>query len=433
MRKHFFGGVHPRYNKEMSVKDGEPAAVVPKQVVIPLLQHIGAPCEPLVAVGDSVLMGQKIGDGQGMCVPVHASVSGTVTAIEPRLHPNGQRVNSIVIENDFEDTSVAYVGYDAPTDKLDVDTMLHAIREAGIVGMGGAAFPSNLKALSAMGNVDTIIANACECEPYITSDDTLLRTNPTAVLEGMLLLKRVFEPEHLVIAVEDNKKRAIESLKELLENYPDIELAILPTMYPQGSEKQLIQAVTGREVVPGGLPISVECVVFNVSTFAAIYNAVRGGVPLISRIVTVSGEGVKNPQNFKVRIGTSFEELIEAAGGLTENATRVINGGPMMGAAQSELCVPAIKATNSVLCLEEREHTQLAPCIRCGKCVAACPMHLQPLYLSRFAKAGKAGELKRLNVVDCMECGCCAYSCPSKISLVEHIRLGKKLVKEENK
>ena len=339
MKHLFFGGIHPKYNKEMSTQITTFHSITPKQVVLPMQQHIGAPCSPLVAVGDYVLRGQKIADGEGLCVPVHASVSGTVIAIEPRPHTSGRMVNSIVIENDFQDATVALSGNDLPLEQLDSDYILHAIREAGIVGMGGAAFPGNVKALSAMGNVDTLIANACECEPYITADDSLLRTDPEHVLEGMQILKQVLKPNRAILAVEDNKAEAIAKVNSILKDYPGIELAVLPTRYPQGAEKQLIQALTKREVPPGQLPVSVGCAVFNVSTYAAIYRAVRLGMPLIQRIVTISGEAIAEPQNFIVRIGTPFHDLIEVAGGLHDKTERVISGGPMMGIAQSDLAV----------------------------------------------------------------------------------------------
>ena len=267
MKKHlFFGGIHPKYNKEMSLGVTDFYTITPDRVVIPMQQHIGAPCQPLVNVGDKVLKGQKIGDGEGLCVPVHASVSGTVVAIEPRPHTSGRMVNAIVIENDKQDTEIEFTPLTAALEDLTQDEILYAIREAGIVGMGGAAFPGNVKALSAMGNVDTLIANACECEPYITADDSLLRTAPEQVLEGMTILRQVLKPNRVVLAVEDNKAAAIEKVRSILGNYPGIELAVLPTRYPQGAEKQLIQALTGREVQPGKLPVSVNCAVFNVST-----------------------------------------------------------------------------------------------------------------------------------------------------------------------
>ena len=426
MKHLFFGGIHPKYNKEMSTGITSFQTITPAQVVIPMQQHIGAPCSPLVQVGDHVLLGQKIGDGEGLCVPVHASVSGKVIAIEPRPHTSGRDVLAVVIENDYQNTEMP-----AAIPQTD-DEALHAIREAGIVGMGGAAFPGNVKALSAMGNVDTVIANACECEPYITADDSLLRTEPEHVLEGMMILEGLLHPKQLVLAVEDNKAQAIEKLRKLLPGYPKITLKVLPTRYPQGAEKQLIQSVTGRQVLPGKLPVSVGCAVFNVSTFAAIYRAVRLGIPLTRRIVTVSGEAIETPQNFIVPIGTSFHDLLEAAGGLNEKTERVISGGPMMGFAQSDLTVPVIKATNSVLCLlKDRNGAAENPvCLRCGKCVAVCPMKLQPLYLYRFTNSEQLDQLNRLNLMDCMECGSCAFTCPGKLPLVETFRKGKKLLRE---
>ncbi len=260
----------------------------------------------------------------------------------------------------------------------------------------------------------------------------LLRKSAAEVLEGMMILQRILSPERMVIAIEDNKPAAIETLRTLQKDYPTVEISILPTRYPQGSEKQLIQAVTGREVPPGGLPAHVGCVVFNVSTFAAVRRAVREGMPLIERIVTVTGEGVANPQNFIVRIGTSFEDLIESAGGLDDKTERVLAGGPMMGVSQSDLSAPIVKATNAVLCLhpDKNARSDNSVCLRCGKCVRACPMHLQPLYIHRYADARRVDQLMRLNVTDCMECGSCAFSCPAKLPLVDKCRLGKKLMKE---
>ncbi|MBR4308293.1 MAG: electron transport complex subunit RsxC [Oscillospiraceae bacterium] len=426
MKHLFFGGIHPKYNKEMSTKITEFRTITPKEVVIPLQQHIGTPCSPLVKVGDHVLLGQKIGDGEGLCVPVHASVSGKVLAIETRPHPSLGQALAVVIENDYRDTT--HPG-SIPTN---TEEILDCIRSAGIVGMGGAAFPGNVKALSAIGKVDTLIANACECEPYITADDSLLRTEPEHVLEGMLILKDILKPERVVLAVEDNKVLAIEKLRSLSKSYPDIEIAVLPTRYPQGAEKQLILALTGREVPSGQLPVSINCAVFNISTFAAIYRAVRLGQPLTQRIVTVSGEAIAEPQNFIVRIGTSFHDLVEAAGGLNDRTERVISGGPMMGVAQSDLSVPVVKATNSILCLlkDLNGAAENPVCLRCGKCILACPMKLQPLYLYRFSKAERMEDLKRLHLLDCIECGCCSFTCPGKLPLTETFRKGKKLLRE---
>ena len=432
MKRLFFGGIHPKYNKEMSTGITTYHQITPAQVVIPLQQHIGSPCTPLVKVGDQVLIGQKIGDGDGLCVPVHASVSGKVVAVEPRPHTSGRDVMAIVIENDFQDKEMEKVIPTEPIEEMDQDKILGIIREAGIVGMGGAAFPGNVKALSAMGNVDTLIANACECEPYITADDALLRTNPEQVLTGMKILKQVLKPNRLVLAVEDNKKEAIEKVREIIGEYEGIELAVLPTRYPQGAEKQLIQALTGREIPPGKLPVSVNCAVFNVSTFAAIFRAVCWGMPLTRRIVTISGEAIAEPQNFIVRIGTPFRELVEAAGGLNDKTERVISGGPMMGFAQKDLSVPVVKATNSILCLMKDKNgaAENPVCIRCGKCVEVCPMRLQPLYMYRFEKVQDLEALERLNLLDCIECGSCAFTCPGKLPLVERFRRGKQLLRE---
>ena len=435
MKRLFFGGIHPKYNKEMS-KDVLPFRVItPKQVVIPMVQHIGAPCIPLVQVGQRVLRGTKVGDGDGLCVPVHASVAGTVVAVEPRPHPNGKMVMSVVIENDFTDEAIQVTPCEDPIATLDDDTILHKIREAGLVGMGGAAFPGNIKAMSAMGHIEYLIANACECEPYITADDSLLRTTPQQVLMGMALLQRVLKADHVILAVEDNKQEAIQAIRQLLPQYPGITLQVLPTRYPQGSEKQLIQAVTGRQVPSGKLPVSTGCAVFNVASFAAMYRAVYWGVPLTQRIVTVSGETVKKPQNFIVRLGTPFVDLIEAAGGLTDATERVVSGGPMMGVAQEDLSVPVVKAVNSILCLPHDENgaAENPVCLRCGKCVAVCPMGLQPLYMYRFGLCNDTDALRRLHLTDCMECGSCAYTCPGKLPLVEQFRKGKALLKEEKK
>ncbi len=414
MRSLFFGGIHPAPKKNLSALTAPLQAVTPDYVVIPMQQHIGTPCTPLVSVGDRVCRGQKIGDGEGLCAPVHASVSGEVTAVEPRPHPNGTDVLSVVIENDRQDTAVTL-----PLPEED-EAILQCIREAGIIGMGGAAFPSDVKALSALKEaVDTVIVNACECEPYITADDALMRTAPQAVLDGAMLLHRLLQPTVLVIAVEDNKPEAIAALRGLSNGYPAVTLRTLPTRYPQGGEKQLIQAVTGREVPAGALPMAVGCAVFNVATAAAMWRAVHEGTPLTSRIVTVSGEGVAQPQNLTVPIGTPLRDVIDAAGGLRDGADRVLCGGPMMGVAQRDLTAPVVKATNAILCLPKAAKQTTTNCLRCGRCVTVCPMLLQPLYLYRAAGNGDRDELARLHLTDCIECGCCSYACPARLPLTE--------------
>ena len=411
----FWGGVHPAGRKELSSGAPLEDCPPPREVVIPLLQHIGKPCTPLVKAGDHVDMGQKIGDGEGLCVPVHASVSGTVKAVEPRSHPSGQPHLAVVIENDFQNTYHSAVPPCADTDALDADALIRRIREAGLVGMGGATFPTDIKAN--IGKVETLIANACECEPYITADDALLCTDADRAIRGLRLLRQLLKPRRTVIAIEDNKERAVSILTDKLKQQDEVELVVLPTRYPQGAEKQLIQAVTGRQVPPGHLPFSVGCAVFNAGTVAAVYRAVY--------------EGVKEPKNLIVRIGTPFAQVIEAAGGLTEDACKVLSGGPMMGTAQGELAAPVLKGTNAVLCLTSANPTPERPvCIRCSKCVEVCPMHLQPLYLYRYEAAGNLDALQALHVTDCIECGCCSYTCPGQLPLTERFRAAKQALKE---
>lgn len=434
MKHLFYGGVHPADKKELSAGVPLQKLEKPKQVIIPMSQHIGSPCKPLVAVGDVVKKGQKIGDGEGLCVPVHASVSGKVVAIEPRRHPNGTMVLSVVIENDFQNTLDNTMEPHEDYSTLSTDKIIGIIREAGIVGMGGATFSTSIKS-AVDAKIDTLIANACECEPYITADDMLLRTNPEQVIAGMKIIAQVVKPARMVLAIEENKKEAIKVLKELLKAEKEIELVVLPTRYPQGAERQLIQAITGKEIVPGQLPPSVGCVVFNVATYEATYRAVCLGKPITGRIVTVTGEAVKNPGNFMVPMGMPVEELINAAGGLTEDVWKVINGGPMMGLAQADLATCVIKGSNAILCLSNAQNgeSEDQTCIRCGKCLSVCPTRLQPLYMYAYTKKNDLEGLKRLRVTDCIECGSCAYECPGKLPLVEQFRFGKKLVREGNK
>ena len=430
MSKLFFGGVHPADKKALSAGKGLTAIESPKQVIIPLLQHIGKPCDPLVKVGDYVYFGQKIGDGEGLCVPVHASVSGTVTAIEAMPHTNGGTQMAVVIENDFKDAVCPDIVPFKNPEEITAEELFACIREAGLVGMGGATFPTDVKAISSLKQIDTLIINACECEPYITADDALMIADAKCILDGVALLSRVLTPEKAIIAIEDNKKEAARVMKEQLKDYPGISLQILPTHYPQGAEKQLVKAVTGREVPAGALPRDVRCAVFNVATAEMVHQAVYEGMPLVRRVVTVTGEAVKNPGNYIVPIGTSFKHLIERSGGLTEDVEKVIAGGPMMGRTQETLDVPVIKGVGAVLCLQEQKTVRGTECIRCGKCVEVCPMHLEPLYLYRYGKANRTDLLQSYNLVDCMECGCCSYTCPAKLPLVETFRLGKAALKE---
>ena len=430
MRSKFWGGVHPAGRKELSADIPPTPIAAPAEVAVPLQQHVGKPCSPLVSVGDKVKMGQKIGDGEGMCAPVHASVSGTVIAVEPRPHPNGALCPAVVIANDGQDTYESALSPHPDVSSLGADELIECIREAGIVGMGGATFPTDIKA--SIGKVDTLIANACECEPYITADDVLICTDADRAIRGLEILGRILKPRRTVIAIEDNKARAIAVLKEKLAAKPEVELAVLPTRYPQGAEKQLIQVITGKQVPSGGLPRDVGCAVFNIATCASVERAVVEGEPVLRRIVTVTGPGVKEPRNLLVPIGTSFAQAVEAAGGLTGDVWKVLSGGPMMGRAQADLSASITKGVNAIVVLTQAENgeTEHHSCIRCGKCVTVCPMGLQPLYLYRFSNAGDPVTLRHYNVLDCIECGCCAYTCPGKLPLVAAIRTGKQLVRE---
>ena len=429
MPRSFFGGVHPRGYKELSCN----APLIPfrpKTVAIAMSQHIGAPCKPLVSVGQHVLLGQKIGDGTGLCVPVHASVSGTVVAVEALPHPGGTNVMSVVIENDGRNDLAPGIQPRESIGDLDAQALIEIIHQAGITGMGGAGFPTHVKLSSGLGKVDTVIVNGAECEPYITADDRLMRETPERVAGGLRIIRKILQPERTAIGIEANKPQAIAAMRGVLEE--GVELLALRVRYPQGAEKQLIQSVTGRCVPPGGLPAAVGCAVFNAATCAAIYDAVYEGMPLVRRAVTVTGQAIARPSNFLAPIGTRFDELIEAAGGFACAPYKILSGGPMMGLAQYTTDVMTIKGCNAITCLSEKQRRAEAAqhCIRCGKCVENCPMHLMPLFMHKASAAGKLERLKELNVLDCIECGCCAYGCPAGIPLVQSFRTGKRMLRD---
>ncbi len=429
----FFGGIHPRENKHYA--QHQPLQDFPESnlLVIPMVQHIGAPCQPLVKKGDTVTLGQKIGDGQGLCVPVHSSVSGTVKAVEPRPHTSGTTVMSVVIENDRQDTLCPDI---QPRTREQVaaltpEALMSIIREAGIVGMGGAAFPTHVKLSSGIGKVDTVIVNISECEPYIVADDLLCREYPAQILSGLKLIMKILGLNTAHIAMENNKPAAAKALRQELDPQDSIFLDILPAKYPQGAEKQLIYAVTGREIPSGGLPAAVGCAVFNAATCKAIHDAVYEGMPLVKRIVTVSGDIVMEPKNLLVPIGSSFNELLEAVG-TSENPYKVLSGGPMMGASQYDLAVPVIKGTNAVtiLGIENKYVVEQSRCIRCGKCIDACPMKLMPVLMYKSLQSGNVEEMKAQNLMDCIECGCCAYTCPACVPLVLGFKAGKQHIRD---
>ena len=428
----FFGGVHPNENKWYACDKATVVFPEPDIVVIPMSQHIGAPCKPLVKKGDLVTVGQKIGDNQGLCVPVHASVSGKVKAVENKPHTNGSNVMSVVIENDHQSTLCEDIKprTQEEVDALTKEEIVDIVREAGIVGMGGATFPTYVK-LNGQG-VDTVIVNAGECEPYITSDDRLCREEPVKVIEGLKLVMKVFGIKNGHIGIEDNKPEAAKALRANVCKEDGVTVDVLPAKYPQGAEKQLIYAVTGREVPSGALPAAVGCAVFNAATVKAIYDAVYEGMPLIKRIVTVSGDILMSPKNLLVPIGTSFDALIDACG-FKEAPYKVLSGGPMMGAAQYDLSVPTIKGVNAVTVLGKANKYEVkdSRCLRCGKCIDACPMKLMPVLMYKAMQSSDVQEMKDNNIMDCIECGSCAYTCPAGVPLVQGFRVAKQLIRND--
>ena len=429
----FLGGIHPKENKHYAEHQAVQVFPAPDTLVIPMAQHIGAPCKPLVKKGDLVTMGQKIGDNEGLCVPVHASVSGKVKAVELRPHTNGTMVQSVVIENDHLDTLCPDIQPRTPeqVENLSAQELIAIIREAGIVGMGGATFPTHVKLSSSIGKVDTVVVNASECEPYIVADDRLCQEYPEELISGLLILMKILDVKKAHIGLEDNKPAAAKALRAAIDPKTGVVLDVLPAKYPQGAEKQLVYATTGREIPSGTLPSAVGCAVFNAATCKAVHDAVYEGMPLIRRIVTVSGDILMEPKNLMVPIGTSFDVLSQAAG-RKSNPYKILSGGPMMGAAQFDVSVPVIKGTNAITILGEKNkfHVEVSRCIRCGKCIEACPMKLMPVLMYKAMLSGDLEEVKATHLMDCIECGCCAYTCPGSVPLVQAFRTAKIKVRE---
>ena len=433
----FSGGAHPHDEKHWSCAKVIERMPLPAKVIIPLQQHIGAPADLLVEKGQQVKKGDPLAKASKfVSIPVHSSISGTVTAIEPLPHPLGVNLLSVVIEGDGEDQWNVEPTEDPGYLNLDAKAIKERILEAGIAGMGGAAFPSHVK-LSPPDEkpIDTVILNGVECEPYLTSDHRLMLEHPDSIIKGLRLIMKALGVKKGIIGIESNKPDAIALMKEKTSGDPDIGVVSLEVKYPQGAEKQLIVAATGRKVPNGKLPMEVGCVVQNVGTAAAIYEAVALKKPLIERVVTVTGPGVHEPKNVLARIGTPFSELIDFCGGLTDGAVKVINGGPMMGMSQLSTDVPVIKGTSGILVLDEKtaSHGEEGACIACARCVDVCPMNLLPSHIAAFVENGKLEKAQKLGLFDCMECGTCGFICPAKRNLVHYVKLGKALWNEQQK
>lgn len=427
----FRGGIHPPHAKKSTEKKPVEHAVEPKVVVIPLHQHIGAPCEPVVNVGDHVKVGQKIGNATSfVSAPVHSSVSGTVKEIAPKLTLGG-KTTCVVIESDGLNTISEEVKPKGDLSSLDGKEILEIIKEAGIVGMGGAGFPTHVK-LSPPPNkpIDYVILNGAECEPYLTADHRLMLEDPEAVIYGLKAMMKVLDVKQGYIGIENNKLDALEKMTKLTEADDAVQVVSLRTKYPQGAEKQLIYACTKREVPSGGLPLEAGVVVSNVATAAAVSEAIQTGMPLVKRICTVTGKAIKEPKNLMIRTGTMLSEIIEQCGGFTEDLGKIVWGGPMMGISMSTVNIPSTKTTSGILCLNEAdaELPESSACIKCGKCVNICPAFIQPSLLDAHSLRGNYDQAEKLRVLDCIECGSCSFVCPAKRPLLHSIRVAKREV-----
>ena len=427
----FKKGIHPDYHKTETQNKAIEVLMPLDELVFPMSQHIGAPAKPIVKKGDRVLVGQKIGEAGGfVSAPIHSSVSGTVKAVEERMTHRGTKDMCVVITQDGEYEESEEMAQNAKPDyaHLTQDELVKIVQEAGLVGMGGATFPTHVKlSVPKDKKAEYIIINGAECEPYLTSDHRVMLESSEEIIGGLKVLLSVFKDAKAIIGIEDNKMDAVGKLQALAAKEERIEVAVLHTKYPQGSEKHLIYATTKREVPSGKLPIDVGCIVHNIDSIVAIYRAVVKGRPIMRRIVTVSGSGVKNPCNLEVKLGCSYRQLLEKAGWDPERTVKIIAGGPMMGTAMSDIDVPVVKGTSAILCFTEEEmsHEPTSACIRCGKCVDVCPMSLVPNTLHRAAMHGHIDTFLANNGMDCIECGCCSFTCPAKRDLVQSIRTAK--------